>query len=175
MKLIIHYRLPLKGDRLIVPSGCNTAAPELHLRPAVAKSPSTLDAFSGSAHQTPLAKGNDSPPANSHHLPYDCLRLSSMHYSWLSRFFFCNFFIQCRSFYFDFDASAASVCIFVLWLDFSWVSYVTSMPRRPLNHQLNNNNNKRLLAKCFYRFAPATISVNFFTLNWLYCSENCKT
>ena len=29
----------------------------------------------------------------------------------------CNFFIQCRSFYFDFDASAASVCIFVL---FAW-------------------------------------------------------
>ena len=111
---------PSKGDRLIVPSGCNTAAPELHLRPAVAKSPSTLDAFPSSVHPTPLAKVNASPPANSHHPPSDCLRLSPMHYSWLSRFVFlliCNFFIQCRSFYFDFDASTASVCIFVL---FAW-------------------------------------------------------
>ena len=71
---------PSKGDRLIVPSGCNTAAPELHLRPAVAKSPSTLDAFPGSAHPTPLAKLNASPPANFHHPPYDCLRLSPMHF-----------------------------------------------------------------------------------------------
>ena len=53
------------GGRLIVPSGCNTAAPELQLRPAVAKSPSTLDAFPGSAHPTPLAKVNASRPANS--------------------------------------------------------------------------------------------------------------
>ena len=58
-------------DRLIVPSGCNTAAPELHLRPAVAKSSSTLDAFPGSAHPTPLAKINASPPTNSHHPPDD--------------------------------------------------------------------------------------------------------
>ena len=50
-----NIELPSKGDRLIVPSGCNTAAPELHLRPAVAKSPSALDAFPGSAHPTPLA------------------------------------------------------------------------------------------------------------------------
>ena len=57
-------------ERLIVPSGCNTAAPELHLRPAVTKSPSTLDAFPGSAHPTPLAKVNASPPAKSHHPPY---------------------------------------------------------------------------------------------------------
>ena len=72
---------PSKGDRLIVPSGCNTAAPELHFRPAVAKSPSTLAAFPDSAHPTPLAKVNASPPANSHHPPYDCLRLSPMYYS----------------------------------------------------------------------------------------------
>ena len=67
----LYYYYPLEGDRLIVPSGCNTAAPELHLRPAVAKSPSTLDAFPGSAHPTPLAKINASPPTNFHHPPDD--------------------------------------------------------------------------------------------------------
>ena len=76
-----NEKVSSKEDRLIVPSGCNTAAPELHLRPAVAKSPSTLDAFPGSDHPTPLAKVNASPPATSHHPPYDCLRLSAMHYS----------------------------------------------------------------------------------------------
>ena len=110
---------PSKEDRLIVPNGCNTAAPELHLRPAVAKSPSTLDAFPGFAHSTPFAKVN--APANFHHPLYDCLRLSPMHYflTFTICFFLliCNFFIRCRSFYFNFDASDASVCIFVL---FAW-------------------------------------------------------
>ena len=138
---------PSKGDRLIVPSGCNTAAPELHLRPAVAKRPSTLDAVPGSAHPTSLAKVNAFPPANSYHSPYDCLRLSPLHYSWLSRFVF---------FFYWFVTSLSNAVVFTLilmhqlrlfaflyfLLDFSWVSYVTSMPRRPLNHQLNNNNNK---------------------------------
>ena len=75
-----RYVVPSKGDALIVQSGCNTAESELHLRPAVAKSPSTLDAFSGSAHPIPLAKVNASPPANFHHPSYDCLRLSPMHF-----------------------------------------------------------------------------------------------
>ena len=88
-----HVLLPSKGDRLILPSGCNTAAPELHLRSAVAKSASTLDAFPDTTHPTPLAKVNAFPPANSHHPPYDCLRLSAMHYSWLSRFVFYWFVV----------------------------------------------------------------------------------
>ena len=88
---------PSKGDRLIVPSGCNTTAPELHLRPAVANSPSTLDALPGSAHPTPLAKVNASPSPNSHHPPYDCLRLSPMHYSWLSRLIFFYWFVTSLS------------------------------------------------------------------------------
>ena len=138
--------VPSKRDRLIVPSGCNTAAPELHLRPpAVAKSLSTLDAFPGSAHPTPLAKVNASPPATSHHPPYDCLRLSAMRYSWLSRFVFlliCNFFIQCRRFALILMHQLRLFAFVYFLLKFSWVSYVTSMPRLPLNHQLNNNNNK---------------------------------
>ena len=41
-------------------------------------------------------------------------------------------FIQCFRFCFEFDASAASVCIFVvIWFDLWRMSYVTSLARRP--------------------------------------------
>ena len=125
---------PLKWGPAHSAEGCNTAAP--------AKSSSTLDAFPGSAHPTPLTKVNASPPATSRHPPYDCLRLS------VANALFLTFTI---CFFYWFVTSLSNVVVFALilmhqlplfafvyfLLDFSWVSYVTSMPRRALNHQLN--------------------------------------
>ena len=113
---------PSKGDRLIVPSGCNTSAPELHLRPAVAKSLSTLDAFPGSAHPTPLAKINVSPPTTSHHPPDDFRHVCVFSYLFV---LYCHFvfynelvlLIQFCHLCFVFFASAASVCILCFSLD----------------------------------------------------------
>ena len=69
MTLFVYY--PLDRDPAHSAEECNTAAPELHFRPAVARSTSTLDAFPGSAHPTPLAKLSASPHTNSHHPPDD--------------------------------------------------------------------------------------------------------
>ena len=123
---------PLEGGRLIVLGGCNTAAPELHLRSAVAKSPSTLDAFPGSAHPTPLAKINASPPTNSHHSPDDFRHVWFFFLGIYLYFIATLFFIMSWFCLSSFITSALSLLhqlrlfAFVYFLlDFSWVSYVT--------------------------------------------------
>ena len=128
---------PSKGDRLIVPSGCNTAAPELHflyfpVLPVLSRTspPKTLLSLP--------AKVNASPPTNSHHPSDDFHHVSSMCFSWISRFAFilisflfihCCFFPlilmhQLRLFVY--------LCLIFLRCHICHLDAAT-----PLNHQLN--------------------------------------
>ena len=104
--------------------------------------PRVLDAFPSSAHPTPLAKVNASPPTNLHYPPDD------FHHVYFFPLYF--YFIVTLSFlmiwllFADVIVFALNlmhqlrlfVCLCIL-RDLSWVSNVTWMPRRPLNYQIN--------------------------------------